>query len=162
VFAYRACRAGVYSAGPGKAHASIGHWPVLRQARGFRSLLLGLALICGVLAMHGLQSSSGPSDSSGLPAAVSTERIPMHLSVGAEESGHRTQQGDGNHDHDRHAGGEICLALLALAGFAVLLRVVRRAWRPAILLPRNGSRTRPRRSGRSPPPPTFRTDVLRL
>ncbi|WP_225992764.1 DUF6153 family protein [Actinomadura rudentiformis] len=146
--------------------------PISGRLGGSSRLLLALAVICGVMAMHGLQASNSPGDTSGMPA-IGVEQVP----AGHGGSGHRgsdlggsdhggahdggTQSG-GAHAPEHHPGGEICLALLVLASFAVLLRAAWRAWRPVVLIPRSNVRPRPPDAGRSPPPPAFRSAVLRL
>ncbi|MFG2004536.1 hypothetical protein ACGFNU_35835 [Spirillospora sp. NPDC048911] len=115
-------------------------------------VFLRLALVCCVMAMHGLQASSSPADASGLPG------------VGVEHSivGHGEAQSGGAHEPGRHSGGEICLALLTLVSFGALLLAVWRTWRPAILVPWSNVRPCPLDAGRSPPPLAFRSAVLRL
>jgi hypothetical protein len=124
------------------------------------TILFGLVLICCVMVMHGLQASNSPADASGMPK-VTAEPLTSHGESSHGGSGHG-KQNDGSHDHERHAGGEICLALLTLAALAVLMRVTWRAWTPTILSPWSTERPRPSDAGRSPPPPAFRSAVLRL
>ncbi|GAA2429887.1 hypothetical protein GCM10010191_49110 [Actinomadura vinacea] len=147
------------SLGPGRHDGGgpISPWRVGNP----KTLLLGFALICCVIAMHGLQASNSPANAQALPK-VSSDHMLMGTLVGTEESGHGTSQGNGSHDPGEHAGGEICLALLTLALWIVLLRAVWRAWRYGFLIRRGRARGRVRRSGRSPPPLAFRSAVLRL
>ncbi|GAA2443673.1 hypothetical protein GCM10010191_70300 [Actinomadura vinacea] len=122
------------------------------------TLLLGLALACCVMAMHGFQASNSPMASSGMPDVSA-----VHAPAGGAATERGTSHSDRPHDPEQHAGGEICLALLALSALAALLLLVLRVLRPGSLLPRTTTtRARPRGSGRSPPPLTFRSAVLRL
>ncbi|MFD0902514.1 DUF6153 family protein [Actinomadura sediminis] len=108
-----------------------------------------LALVFGVLVMHGVQASGSPVDAAGVAVAA------PHHAAGAEHPA-----GDGG---DHHPGGQVCLAFLSvlLLG-AVALALVR--WLPALRREPRGRVWRSRfRTGRSPPCPTpFQLAVLRL
>lgn len=115
-----------------------------------------LALIFGVLLMHGVQASGSPVDAAGVAVGA-----PHHAATGHPVPDRPAPAHDGG---DHHPGGQVCLAflsvlLLGAVGFALVrwrlpasARAVRgRAWRTAF------------RAGRSPPCPTpFQLAVLRL
>ncbi|MFI0450233.1 DUF6153 family protein [Actinomadura sp. 6N118] len=143
-----------------------------RRLGGSWMLLLALTVICGVMAMHGLQASSSPVDASGMPGISAEHGLVGHADSGHADAsyggsghadaGHGGSHSNGSHDPEHHSGGEICLALLTLVSFVVLLLAAWRTWRPAFLIPRSTVRPRPRDAGRSPPPLAFRSAVLRL
>ncbi|WP_157432866.1 hypothetical protein [Actinomadura rifamycini] len=106
-------------------------------------VLWALALVLGVLLMHGVQASGSPVDAAGIAVA-------QH---------HPAPDHDGG---EHHPGGQVCLAFLSvlLLGFALVL--VR--WRlPAVRDVRGRGHRVAFRGGRSPPCPTpFQLAVLRL
>jgi hypothetical protein len=124
-------------------------------------LLFFLALLTGLLAMHGLQASAGPTDTSG---------ILTHLTGGiAAVDGHRGHEPDSTRSDPshpapphKHHGGQVCLGLLVLASLLGLLTVVR--WRRCRLRSvRIGpSLPSPPGPGGRPPPSLFALSVLRL
>ncbi|MBE1537827.1 DUF6153 family protein [Actinomadura algeriensis] len=118
-----------------------------------RRQLWPLALVFGVLLMHGVQASNSPVDASGVAV-----RAVDHAAGGME---HPAPDHDGG---DHHPGGQVCLAFLGvlLLG-AVACALVR--WRlPAPAREAQGRALRAGfRTGRSPPCPSpFRLAVLRL
>lgn len=122
---------------------------------------LGLLLLLGVLAMHGFQSSSSPSDMTGVPLtamsaghhAVPSASASVHHSPGAGHPGA---------DHQDHPGGQVCLAMLSMISFlgAIAALVLRE---PMTVVRRLLDRGRILRSGRPPPRPSLHLlSVLRL
>ncbi|MEU6409217.1 DUF6153 family protein [Microbispora sp. NPDC046933] len=82
-------------------------------------LLLVAAVLCGLVAMHGMQPSPGPAPAPsvlamGLDHAVGAG-TPMSLD-------NRHQDGHGS-SHNGHAGGQVCLAFPAAGTALVLLAV---------------------------------------
>jgi hypothetical protein len=138
-----------------------------RLLGGLWTVLFGFLLICGVMAMHGLQASSSPAHASGVPT-VSIEYA--HVAHGEFRHGDSVNskispaESDGGAQHDQHhSGGEICLALLTLAAITVLLRLATRACKRGVRVAKSSSqRPLPRDAGRSPPPLRARSVVLRL
>jgi hypothetical protein len=119
--------------------------------------LLLLALVtAGLFAMHGLQPSASPMDMPGVPLVASAE---MHAADAGHSAGHPSQ------DHSRghqHPGGQMCLALLAIATLFLLSAVLipRTAWRAAVRRPAGPAHEH---KGRPPPTPSiYRLSVLRL
>ncbi|MGW5266592.1 DUF6153 family protein [Microbispora sp. NPDC004025] len=93
---------------------------VARRLASLSGLLLLAAVLCGLLAMHGLQPSPGP-----LPT-------PNVLALHSAQSDHSAMPMAGSHDrhsdepsspHQGHGGGQVCLALL-LGGSVLLLLLV--------------------------------------
>jgi hypothetical protein len=124
-------------------------------------LLFFLALLTGLLAMHGLQASAGPTDTSGIPADLTGGVVAMDGHSGHEPDSTRSDPSHPAPSH-KHHGGQVCLGLLVLASLLGLLSPVR--WRRCRLrsvatgpsLPSS-----PDRGGR-PPPSLFALSVLRL
>jgi uncharacterized protein DUF6153 len=123
-----------------------------RRAPGVAGVLLLLSVFAGLLLMHGVQSSAGPTDIRGIPLMSSA---PMHSS--GEHAGHSCHC-----DGHQHPGGQMCLALLVLGSlllFGALL--VRSPYSSAThVRPVVHGHGHP---GRPPPVPSiFQLSVLRL
>ncbi len=122
-------------------------------------------MLLGLLAMHGFQAASNPTEMSGVPLV---SMAAGHAAPdGTGMAGHRPPPGDGTGDHrsghrSDHPGGQVCLAVLTLlvllaAALALCLRAS-----PAVAAPRR-TRVRVLLVGRPPPRPSLhRLSVLRL
>ncbi|GLX11353.1 hypothetical protein Misp03_82790 [Microbispora sp. NBRC 16548] len=120
-----------------------------RRLAPLSGLLLLAAVLCGLLAMHGLQPSPGPLPTPSVLALHSAQTGDSAMPM----AGPHDRHGDGpGSPHPGHGGGQVCLALL-LAGSVLLLFLVMvaagRIFAPPIrlflraLLPR-GPTARPR------------------
>ncbi|MCW2898968.1 MAG: hypothetical protein JWO67_1233 [Streptosporangiaceae bacterium] len=123
--------------------------------------LFFLALLTGLLAMHGLQASASPTDTSGIPTDLARGTAAM--------TGHSRHEPDSTANdpsqpappHKSHSG-QVCLGLLVLASLLSPLTPVR--WHRYTLrsvpigLPIAPGRAR----GGRPPPSVFALSVLRL
>jgi hypothetical protein len=118
-------------------------------------VLLLMFVIAGLLLMHGVQSSTGPTDIRGVPLVSAAD---THAAHQGHMGGHPCDDCSGH----RHPGGQMCLALLvigALILFTAML-VHRRPERSAARRPGEGAY---RHRGRAPPRPSiFQLAVLRL
>jgi Family of unknown function (DUF6153) len=119
-------------------------------------LLLLAFVTAGLLAMHGLQPSSSPTDMPGIPLVAAAD---MHATdaghAGVRPSQHRSPA-------HQHPGGQMCLALLVIAALFLLSAILigRAAWRCALRRPAGPAHEH---KGRPPPPPSiYRLSVLRL
>jgi hypothetical protein len=117
-------------------------------------LLLLMSVIAGLMLMHGVQASAGPTDIRGIPlVSSSADAHPSMTSMG-HSCGH------GCDDH-QHPGGQMCLALLVLGAlFLVAALLIRcRRERTAARRPATPGHRHP---GRPPPTPSiFQLSVLR-
>jgi hypothetical protein len=113
-------------------------------------------VIAGLLLMHGVQASTGPTDIRGLPVVSASS---MH---GTAAQGHMGGQPCDHCSGHQHPGGQMCLALLVIGTlflFTVML-IRRRPGRSAACPPDEGAY---RHRGRAPPRPSiFQLAVLRL
>lgn len=119
-------------------------------------LLLIAFLTAGLLAMHGLQPSASPTDMPGVPLVTSAH---MHAPTNGRTGGHPSDHHSPGH---QHPGGQVCLALLAIAILFLLSAVLirRAAWHSGLRRPAGPAHEH---AGRSPPPPSiYRLSVLRL
>jgi hypothetical protein len=121
-------------------------------------LLLLAAVVCGLLAMHGLQPSPGP---------VSAPSV-FALNIGYAGGTAMPMSVDGGHDsgqtspHDGHGGGQVCLAFL-LAGAVLLLLLMTAGQRSSQLSIRFNWQALPRTPTARPRGPTLaQLSVLRL
>ncbi|OLT11609.1 hypothetical protein BJF79_23915 [Actinomadura sp. CNU-125] len=124
-----------------------------------RRRLWPLALVFGVLLMHGVQASSSPVDASGV--AVQSAGHSAGQSAGRSAPDHPAPDHDGG---EHHPGGQVCLAFLSVLLLGAVAGALVR-WRlPAIMRDARGRVWRTGfRTGRSPPCPTpFQLAVLRL
>jgi hypothetical protein len=124
-------------------------------------LLFFLALLAGLLAMHGLQASPSPVDLSGIPRIGSDGAAAMD---GHSDHESKATKGDPSHPAPphKHHGGQVCLGLLMMASLLGLLTPVR--WRrcsPRSVATGPSLPSQPGRGGR-PPPSLFALSVLRL
>ncbi|MBA9002805.1 hypothetical protein [Thermomonospora cellulosilytica] len=121
-----------------------------------------MLLLCCALSMHGLQVSANPLDLSGLPISAMSAG---HGSPAFEEAG-LSRPSDPDRPgapHSDHPGGEVCLGLLAMVGFAVVLWFLFRRYRSLSLPGKGKDWASPVAQGRSPPARTvYELAVLRL
>jgi hypothetical protein len=119
--------------------------------RAVPGLLLLMSVIAGLMLMHGVQASAGPTDIRGIPL------------VSASSDAHRTMGHPGGHGHGdhRHPGGQMCLALLVFGALLLITALlIRRRREPAIA--RRPATPGHRHPGRPPPAPSiFQLSVLR-
>ena len=124
-------------------------------------LPFGLLLVFGVLAMHGVQASSSPSDMTGVPlTSVSAvhDAAPGH-SMALHDAPGKGMPGD---HHQEHPGGQVCLAILALLFLLGFVAVLLGRDSPAVVS-RVLARVRALPVGRPPPRPSLHhLSVLRL
>ncbi|MEU6428525.1 DUF6153 family protein [Microbispora sp. NPDC046973] len=83
-------------------------------------LLLLAAVLCGLLAMHGLQPSPGPLPTPSVLALHSAQTDHSAMPMAGTRDRHGDTPGS---PHQGHGGGQVCLALL-LAGSVLLLLLV--------------------------------------
>jgi len=125
-----------------------------RFARTQRLLLLASVLV-GLFLMHGVQATPSPMHATGAMVGAA----PDDHSVGSDVMS-ASPQCPGGHCGDTHPGGEICFALLVLAGLILLTaagsgsRLYGMAGRQLPLMRRGPPRARP--------PSVYQLSVLRL
>ncbi|MGI5158666.1 DUF6153 family protein [Microbispora sp. CA-102843] len=83
-------------------------------------LLLLAAVLCGLLAMHGLQPSPGPLPTPSVLALHSAQTDDPAMPTAGPHDRHGDEPSS---PHQGHGGGQVCLALL-LAGTVLLLFLV--------------------------------------
>ena len=119
-------------------------------------MLFMLSVIAGLLFMHGVQSSTSPTDIRGVPLMSATT-----MQMSTEHAGHavgHSCQCDGH----QHPGGQMCLALLTLGALLLFSALL---IRPGLghTTPPSPATSEPEHSGRPPPTPSiFQLSVLRL
>jgi hypothetical protein len=117
--------------------------------------LLLMLVIAGLLLMHGVQSSAGPTDIRGVPLVSSSQ---MHQPATGEgrSGGHSCDCND-----HQHPGGQMCLALLVLGALFLLATLLIRCRRERTTTRRPAGRGHAH-PGRPPPAPSiFQLSVLR-
>lgn len=82
--------------------------------------MLLAAVLCGLLAMHGLQPSPGPVPAPSVLALHSAHSDDSGMPMATSDTRHGSGQSS---PHDGHGGGQVCLAFL-LAGSVLLLLLV--------------------------------------
>ncbi|GAA4629374.1 hypothetical protein GCM10023196_049860 [Actinoallomurus vinaceus] len=121
-------------------------------------LLLALTML-GLFAMHGLQSTTGPVETH--PATVAAA-MPGMAHTSAETGHHMGVPPSHDSPGHKHPGGQICLALLVVAGLLVMAAVFVGRSRSPLAMDSAAKRGRDDQ-GRAPPPPSvFQLSVLRL
>jgi hypothetical protein len=115
------------------------------------------AVLCGLVAMHGLQPSSVPHS---IPGVVAVS--PHHGGIAADSPAPgRAQVINKACPHGGHAGGEVCLASIAAGTLLLLLGVA--AGHPDRPLIPSGRSAPPRRPSIHPRAPTLeQLSVLRM
>ncbi|WP_414626030.1 DUF6153 family protein [Microbispora rosea] len=93
---------------------------VARRLASLSGLLLLAAVLCGLLAMHGLQPSPGPLPTSSILALHSAQSDHSAMPTAGSHDRH---SGESSSPHQGHGGGQVCLAFL-LAGWVLLLLLV--------------------------------------
>lgn len=84
-------------------------------------LLLLAAVLCGLLAMHGLQPSPGPLPIPSVLALHSAHADHSAMPTAGPDDRHSDEPGS---PHQGHGGGQVCLALLLAGSLLLLLLVV--------------------------------------
>lgn len=93
---------------------------VARRLASLSGLLLLAAVLCGLLAMHGLQPSPGPLPT---PSVLALHSAQSDHSAMPTAGSHDRHSGEPSSPHQGHGGGQVCLAFL-LAGWVLLLLLV--------------------------------------
>ncbi|GAA2108584.1 DUF6153 family protein [Actinomadura alba] len=120
-----------------------------------------IALLTGLLAMHGLQASASPNDSSGIPANLVTSMVAADRHAD-HPSQHATENDPSQHaPAHKHPGGQVCLGLLILFLLVVLPPGGRHRWPRRSVTVRSILASRQRDGGRPPPPSLSQLSVLR-